>query len=144
MIARIRPWTVLASALLAGALFGFGLAWSTMIRPEVILQFLLLHDFGLMLVMAGAAGITLCFYQLAPRLLRQPLFGLGWARRPTALNPRLLLGSALFGIGWGINGVCPGPAIAGLGAGNWPLLLAVAGIAVGAWVEGRFFEDRNP
>lgn len=137
---RVRPWTILASALLAGGLFGYGLAWSTMVRPEAIIQFLLLRDFGLILVMAGAAGVTVLFYQLGPRLLRQPPFGLGWAVRPGALNTRTLLGAALFGIGWGLSGVCPGPAIAGLGVGNWPLLLVVAGILIGAWVEGRFFE----
>ena len=39
----------------AGALFGFGLALSTMIRPEVVLSFLQLRDFGLALVMGGYA-----------------------------------------------------------------------------------------
>jgi uncharacterized membrane protein YedE/YeeE len=46
------------------------------------------------------------------------------------------VGAALFGIGWGLCGVCPGPAIAGLGAGNWSLLWALAGIAFGALVQG--------
>jgi hypothetical protein len=32
--------------------------------------------------------------------------------------------------------VCPGPAIAGLGAGNWDLLWALTGIALGALVQG--------
>ncbi|MBT9476205.1 DUF6691 family protein, partial [Polaromonas sp.] len=41
-----------------------------------------------------------------------------------------------FGVGWGLCGVCPGPAIAGLGAGNWDLLWALAGIALGALVQG--------
>lgn len=48
----------------------------------------------------------------------------------------LLLGAALFGIGWGISGVCPGPAIAGLGAGNYPLLWSLAGLFAGAWAQG--------
>ena len=38
--------------------------------------------------------------------------------------------------GWGLCGVCPGPAITGLGTGNWDLLWAVAGIALGALVQG--------
>jgi uncharacterized membrane protein YedE/YeeE len=140
MTKRVRPLPVLLSALLAGACFGFGLTWSTMVRPEVIIQFLLLHDMGLMLVMGGAATTVLLVYQLAPRLARTPLFGLGWAVHPSQLNARTLVGAALFGVGWGLSGVCPGPAIAGLGVGNWPLLLAVAGILIGAWIEGRFFE----
>lgn len=35
------------ATLVAGALFGFGLSLSTMIRPEVVLSFLHLKDFGL-------------------------------------------------------------------------------------------------
>jgi uncharacterized membrane protein YedE/YeeE len=51
-------------------------------------------------------------------------------------NRDTLNGAALFGVGWGLCGVCPGPAIAGLGAGNWNLLWALAGIALGALVQG--------
>ena len=42
----------------------------------------------------------------------------------------------LFGLGWGICGVCPGPALAGLGAGNSDLLIALAGIFAGAGLHG--------
>ncbi len=45
-------------------------------------------------------------------------------------------GAAIFGIGWGLTGVCPGPAIAGLGAGSWELGYALAGIALGALLQG--------
>ena len=135
-----HPIPILISALVAGAFFGYGLAWSTMVQPEAILDFLLLRNFGLLLVMGGAAGTFLVAYHLLPRLLKRPLFGLGWSTRPTAFDRRLLIGSALFGVGWGLSGVCPGPALAGLGVGNWPLALVVVGILLGAWLEGRFFE----
>ncbi|MDE2119234.1 MAG: YeeE/YedE family protein, partial [Betaproteobacteria bacterium] len=137
---HIRPAAVLGSALLSGGLFGFGLAWSTMVQPEAILRFLMLRDMGLLLVMGGAAATVLVAYRVLPRLLRQPVFGLGWARHPSVLNRRTVIGSAVFGIGWGLSGVCPGPALAGLGVGNWPLLWVVGGILLGAWIEGRFFE----
>ena len=39
------------AAVLSGALFGFGLALSTMIKPEVVLSFLRFEDFGLLLVL---------------------------------------------------------------------------------------------
>jgi uncharacterized membrane protein YedE/YeeE len=55
---------------------------------------------------------------------------------PSVWNRNTLVGAALFGIGWGLCGVCPGPAIAGLGAGNWSLLWALAGIALGALAQG--------
>lgn len=124
-------------AVLGGMLFGFGLAMSTMIQPEVVLSFLRFTDFGLMLVLGGAAAVTLIAYQLAPRLLKRPLLEPAFDKHPAAMNRQTIGGAAIFGIGWGLCGVCPGPAIAGLGAGNVMLLVAVAGIAAGAYVHGR-------
>ena len=127
--------------LVAGALFGFGLALSTMIRPEVVLAFLRFEDLGLLLVLGGAAGVTLLAYQLGPRVLRKPFAGEAYGVHPSALNARTLGGAALFGVGWGLSGVCPGPAIAGLGAGYWPLLLSIVGLLAGAYVQGRWYGD---
>ena len=126
-------------ALVAGALFGFGLSLSAMVRPEVVLSFLRFKDLGLLLVLGGAAAVALLAYQLTPRLLDKPLFGQAFGKHISTLNARTIVGAAMFGIGWGLIGVCPGPAIAGLGSGNWPLLAAVLGIFAGAWVQGRFF-----
>jgi len=124
------------ATLAAGALFGFGLSFSTMIRPEVVLSFLRLQDFGLMLVMGGAVLVVLLAYKLVPRLLQRPLLDDHFHEHPSVWNRDTAVGAALFGVGWGICGVCPGPAIAGLGAGNWSLLWALAGIALGALVQG--------
>ena len=124
------------ATLLAGALFGFGLSYATMIRPEVVLSFLRFQDFGLMLVMGGAVMVVLLAYQLAPRLLGRPLLGDVFDAHPSAWNRDTAVGAALFGVGWGLCAACPGPAIAGLGAGNWNLLWALAGIALGALVQG--------
>ncbi len=124
------------AVLAAGALFGFGLAISTMVQPEVVLSFLRVQDFGLMLVMGGAVGVTLLAYKLAPRLLTRPLLGGSFHAHPSAWNRDTAVGAALFGVGWGLCGVCPGPAIAGLGTGNWTLLWALGGIALGALVQG--------
>lgn len=124
---------------LAGVLFGFGLALSAMVRPEVVLDFLRLKDLGLLLVLGGAAGVALVVFQLGPRLWSKPWFGTAFGEHASTLDGRTIGGAALFGIGWGLSGVCPGPAIAGLGTGNWPLLAALAAIFAGAWVQGRFF-----
>ncbi|MGP1629530.1 MAG: DUF6691 family protein [Giesbergeria sp.] len=126
----------LVTVLAAGVLFGFGLAVSTMVRPEVVLSFLRFQDFGLMLVMGGAVVVTLLAYQLAPRVLSRPLLGDRFHHHASLWNRDTALGAALFGIGWGLCGVCPGPAIAGLGTGNWNLLWALAGIATGALLQG--------
>lgn len=124
------------ATLAAGALFGFGLALSTMIRPEVVLSFLQLQDLGLALVMGGGVAVTLLAYKLLPRLMRGPLLGGAFGVHPSDWNRDTLVGAALFGVGWGLTGVCPGPAIAGLGAGNFTLLWAVLGIALGALAQG--------
>ena len=131
------------ATLLAGALFGFGLALSTMVSPEVVLSFLHFQDFGLLLVMGGAVGVTVLAYQLAPRLMKRPLWGDHFAVRPAVLDRDTVLGAAIFGVGWGLCGVCPGPAIAGLGVGNSAMLIALAGIAAGAWLQGWLAQRRS-
>lgn len=129
----------LAWALLAGIWFGFGLSLSTMVRPEVVLNFLRFTDLGLLLVLGGAVTMALLAYQLGPRLLSKPLFGSTWSKHSSVPDARTFGGAAIFGIGWGLCGVCPGPAIAGLGTGNWPLFITLVAIFAGAWIQGRFF-----
>ena len=124
------------STLAAGLLFGFGLSFSTMIRPEVVLSFLRFQDLGLMLVMSAAVWVVMLVYKLAPRLMARPLLDDHFHQHLSRWNRDTAMGAALFGVGWGLCGVCPGPAIAGLGAGNWSLLWALAGIALGALVQG--------
>jgi len=124
------------ATLLAGVLFGFGLSYATMIRPEVVLSFLRFQDFGLMLVMGGAVLVVLMAYKLAPRLMKHPVLDDHFHEHPSVWNRDTALGAALFGVGWGLCGVCPGPAIASLGTGNWNLLWALGGIALGALVQG--------
>lgn len=127
-------------ALVCGALFGYGLSYSTMIDPKVVLSFLRLRDFGLLLVMGGALLVTLVVYQLAPRVLSRPLFGGTWGTHAATMNAQTIVGAAIFGIGWGICGVCPGPSLAGIGAGYADLSVTVMGIVVGAYAHARFME----
>ena len=129
--------------LLGGALFGYGLAYSGMVSPGVVLRFLTLQDFGLMLVMGGAVVVTLIVYQLAPRWLKRPVLAEGFEKRITPLDRNTLVGAALFGVGWGLSGVCPGPAIAGLGGGNVKLLWALVGIFAGAYLQGLWASRAN-
>lgn len=131
-----QAWGRALATLGAGMLFGFGLSLSTMVQPEVVLAFLRWQDAGLMLVMGGAVAVVLATYQLAPRWLRRPLWDDYFHAHPSVWSRDTVLGAALFGVGWGLCGVCPGPAIAGLGTGNLDLLWALGGIAAGALVQG--------
>lgn len=130
------PFGRVITTLAAGALFGFGLALSTMVKPEVVLSFLRFQDFGLMLVMGGAVLVTMLAYKLIPLWMKQPVLGGYFHQHVSLWNRNTVVGSAIFGIGWGLCGVCPGPAIAGLGTGNWSLFWALGGIALGALVQG--------
>lgn len=128
----------LIGMVVGGALFGYGLAYSGMVSPEVVLKFLTLQDFGLMLVMGGAVAVTVVAYQLGPTLLKRPVWAPAFEKRVTPLDRNTLIGAALFGVGWGVSGVCPGPAIAGLGGGNVKLLWAVLGMFAGAYLQGWY------
>jgi uncharacterized membrane protein YedE/YeeE len=134
----MRPLSLLA-VLACGAMFGFGLALSTMVQPEIVLNFLRLHDYGLLLVLGAALAVTLAAYQLAPRSMAGPVLEAAFDRHMPASNRDTIIGAAIFGAGWGMSGVCPGAALAGLGAGNWPLAWAVLGLAAGVLAYGRFF-----
>lgn len=131
----MRPVSYVA-ILLCGMLFGVGLAWSGMIKPEVVLSFLRFEDFGLLLVLGSAVTTTVITYQILPRLLKKPLLEPQFGSHMLTGMRDTLVGAALFGVGWGLSGVCPGPAIAGLGSGNWPLFFSVFGLFAGAWAHG--------
>ncbi|MCP1608143.1 hypothetical protein SAMN05216577_1097 [Pseudomonas citronellolis] len=132
------------SAFLCGLLFGLGLLLAGMADPAKVLAFLDLAgawDPSLALVMVGAILTALPFFGLA-RGKAHGLLG-GAMQLPTRrdLDRRLVLGSLVFGIGWGIAGICPGPALVGLGAGHWQAALFVlgmlAGMAAFEWQQRR-------
>jgi len=131
-------------ALIAGTLFGAGLAISGMADPTRVRAFLDLFggawDPTLAFVMAGALVPMALAWMVRVRLAR-PI-----ADREFALpdkNPitaTLLGGAVLFGIGWGIAGLCPGPAIAGLALS--PVAAAPFIIAMlGGFALYRLFEQ---
>lgn len=120
-----------------GLLFGFGLGLSGMARPEVVLSFLQLSDFGLLFVMGGAVAVAAPVFFVASRSGRTaPLTGRRYGRRLKTLDRNVLVGGAVFGVGWGLSGICPGAAYASLGVGNYPMLWGVAGMFLGAYGQG--------
>ena len=127
-----------------GVLFGFGLGYSQMARPEVVLDFLQLHDFGLLFVMGGAALVTGTTVTLATRYLdRAPLTDDQYEKREKSFDRSVLVGGAIFGAGWGISGLCPGSAYASLGIGNYPILIGLVGMFIGAYAQGYWRAYRD-
>ena len=130
--------------LIGGLIFGFGLAYSHMARPEVVLNFLQFEDFGLLFVMFGGAAVTGAVYVLAPRVLdRAPLTGDPFERRLKSFDRNVLVGGGIFGVGWGLSGICPGAGYASLGVGNWPVLYAIGGMFLGAYAQGVWRSQRS-
>ncbi|WP_254766719.1 YeeE/YedE family protein [Salinilacihabitans rarus] len=123
--------------LVGGLIFGFGLGFSHMARPEVVLDFLQFTDFGLLFVMFGAAIVTGIAFAIMPRLGKPaPLTGKAYSRRLKSFDRNVLIGGAVFGVGWGLSGICPGAAYASLGIGNVTILWALAGMFAGAYLQG--------
>jgi uncharacterized membrane protein YedE/YeeE len=144
------PLSPLLTALLAGVLFGFGLAIARMTDPQKIKDFLDVAaipaggwDPSLAFVMGG--GLVVAFFGLRlDRVLARPLAAPAFSHGTrTAIDRPLVLGAAIFGLGWGLSGFCPGPAIADLGivAGSvWPFVLAMV---AGSWATGLIAEHAS-
>lgn len=124
-------------ALVAGTLFGLGLAISQMINPAKVLSFLDVlgpWDPSLALVLLGAVSVAAVIFRYALKRPR-PYFADSF-RVPSRkdIEPRLLAGGAIFGIGWGLVGWCPGPAISSLALGYWETWVFLAAMALGMWI----------
>ncbi len=127
-------------ALAIGALFGAGLALSAMIDPARVLGFLDIAgrwDPTLAFVMGGALIPSAIAYRWR-RVMDRPRLADDFAVPEAApIDRRLMVGAVLFGVGWGLVGFCPGPALAALLLGGWPVLVFIAALVV-----GMVFHDR--
>ncbi|MBL7168370.1 YeeE/YedE family protein [Candidatus Bathyarchaeota archaeon] len=124
---------------IGGLTFGFGLAWGGMSKPEVVLSFLQLKDYGLVLLMGAATVTTFVAINIVPRFVKEPLLGGEFKPRTRTLNRNTIIGAIIFGLGWGLSGQCPGSALASLGIGNLPVLIGIAAMFAGSYAMGRFF-----
>jgi len=126
----------IAAALLAGLLFGLGLALSGMLDPVRVQGFLDITgawDPSLAFVLGGAVGVS-ALGSLLARHVQHPLlaesFDIPSSRQ---IDAKLLGGSALFGIGWGLAGFCPGPALSALSLALPKAFVFVAAMLLGMW-----------
>ena len=132
------------SALLSGLVFGLGLIVSGMANPAKVLGFLDLAgewDPSLALVMAGAIAVGFFAFLIAKNRTRSIIGAEMKLPTASAIDNRLLAGSALFGAGWGVAGFCPGPGLVALGMGEPKALVFVAamlaGMVIFSWREKR-------
>jgi len=119
---------------LVGLLFGVGLIVAGMTDPSKVLGFLDLAgtwDPSLALVMGGGILVGLGAFATAKK--RTTTFFGGAMHLPTStdIDKRLIGGGLLFGAGWGLAGLCPGPAIVSMGAGQPKAAVFVAAMLAG-------------
>lgn len=116
----------IASAALAGLIFGIGLALSGMLDPARVLGFLDITggrwDPTLVFVLGGAVGVAAIGFALTQRRAA-PVYDESFHIPQATLDARILGGAAMFGVGWGLVGYCPGPAIASIGYAGTPTAL---------------------
>ena len=126
----------LIAALVAGTLFGLGLAIAGMIDPAKVINFLDIFgtwDPSLAFVMGGGLLVNAI---ATPFIMRRktPILA-EFFRTPTKhqVDKRLIIGGVLFGAGWGIGGYCPGPMLTSLSFANSDII-----VVVGAYIVGTF------
>jgi uncharacterized membrane protein YedE/YeeE len=130
----------LFTAALAGMIFGVGLLFSGMANPAKVLGFLDLAghwDPSLAMVMAGAIAVGVAGFAIAKRRTHSLLDLPMQLPTATAIDRRLLVGSALFGMGWGLGGICPGPALVTSAAGIPQAIVFVVAMLVGMQLSRR-------
>lgn len=125
------------SAVIAGLLFGAGLALSGMNNTAKVQGFLDITgnwDISLAFVMIGALAVALTAF---PFIFRKqcPIVGEKFHLPEfKAIDKRLLIGAAIFGVGWGLIGYCPGPAVAAISYGYWQTYVFIASMLAGAFI----------
>ena len=123
------------SALIAGLLFGVGLAVSGMTQPGKVIGFLDFFgdwDPSLAFVMGGALCVFGPVFFVVRKQRENPFFTPNFdVPTKTQITPQLVFGATLFGAGWGLAGFCPGTAITSIPTASVPVISLVAGVFLG-------------
>ncbi|MCG5056370.1 MAG: YeeE/YedE family protein [Myxococcales bacterium] len=133
--------------LVAGAAFGFVLSRAGATEYDAIAGMFRLTDLHLF----GVIGVAVAVTALGFTLFRKGLLRT-FDHQPAALVAKpwktsVVWGGLLFGAGWAVAGTCPGTALAQIGEGRLAGLFTLAGILLGAYLDGRreaFLAQRGP
>jgi uncharacterized membrane protein YedE/YeeE len=140
----------LAPYILSGWTFGMGLVMSGMADPLKVVSFLRISPLRqwdpslAMVFLGGVIPNAISYRRLLSRRATassEPKPAYRWAhwRVPSRrdIDWKLVSGAAVFGAGWGLGGVCPGPAVVGVGSVMWDQLTgrgkSAAGMALGVF-----------
>lgn len=123
-----RKHKILTQAVLFGLLFGFLLQKGGVAKYHVLENQLLLTDFTVMKIMLSAifvAMIGLYFLRATSKVK--------FHIKPTKVASNIT-GGLIFGAGFAFAGYCPGTGAAGLGQGDWPAIIFMAGLVAGSYL----------
>ena len=134
-------------SLVAGLLFGLGLAISGMVNPAKVVGFLDVAgkwDPSLAFVMGGALLVTAFSFRWISRR-PAPIFSeMFYLPVKKDLDGQLITGAAIFGVGWAFTGLCPGPALASIGSLDENLLIFVFALIIGSFLaNSRLLVSNN-
>ncbi len=131
------------TSLIAGIIFGMGLAVSLMVQPQKILGFLNVAgnwDPTLLVVFVFATATYAIGF---PLISKRPLFDKSHMPTKTQIDSPLLVGASLFGIGWGLIGLCPGPSLTDLVTGNFRVIIFVLAMTCGMYIANALVLRRS-
>ena len=123
---------------ISGIVFALGLGISGMTRPVKVIGFLDFAgrwDASLAFVMVGAIAVYFIVYRWIQTRSAPILAEKFSVPQRIDIDKNLVIGAAIFGAGWGLGGFCPGPALTSLASGAAPVMVFVAAMAAGMYLQ---------
>ncbi len=135
---------IIVASLVAGIVFGIGLALGGMLDPSKVAGFLDLFgtwDPSLAFVMGGGVIVNAIGHFVIIKRKKPVLAETFDLPTNNAIDKPLVIGAVLFGVGWGLAGLCPGPAVASMllnpSDGIGFVAFLIAGLTLGRIIERR-------
>lgn len=123
--------------ILIGIIFGIIMYKSQAVswfRIYEMFRFESIHMYG---IIGVAVSLGVLMVQIIKRTGMKNIYGQPITFSPKNMSiPRYLFGGIIFGLGWALAGACPGPMYVLVGAGEFTILVVLAGSILGTLLYG--------